>query len=44
VQRSGWGVVRELDDGGDPAPSVRAVVIAGGRELVNARTAFLERF
>jgi hypothetical protein len=29
---------------GDPAPTVRAVVIAGGRELVNARTAFLERF
>ena len=31
VQRSGWCVVRELGDGGgDPAPGVRAIVIAGG--------------
>ena len=45
MQRSGWGVIRELDDGGrDPAPGVRALVITGGRELVNARAAFLERF
>jgi hypothetical protein len=35
VQRSGRTVVGELDNGcGDPAPGVRAVVIAGGRELV----------
>ena len=29
--------------GGDPAPGVRAIVIAGGHELVNAFTAFFER-
>jgi hypothetical protein len=45
VQRSGRCVVRELGDGGgDPAPGVRAVVIADGRELVNARAAFVKRF
>jgi hypothetical protein len=45
VQRSGRCVVRELGDGGgDPAPGVGAVVIADGREFVNARAAFVERF
>ena len=32
-----------LDGGGDPAPGVRAGVIAVGRELVGARDALLER-
>jgi len=34
----------QADDGGDPALSVRAIVIAGGLELVDAAGAFLERF
>src|ERR1700757_3871119 len=45
VQRSGRGGVGELFDGnGDPAPGVRPVVIAAGRELVGARDALFERF
>src|ERR1700757_1588929 len=45
VQRSGRRGVGELLDGnGDPAPGVRAVVIAAGRELVGARDALFERF
>jgi hypothetical protein len=45
VQRSGRRGVGELNDrGGDPAPGVGAIVIAGGRELVNAQVALLERF
>jgi hypothetical protein len=45
VHWSGRRVVRQLDDGGgDPAPGVRAIVIAGGRELVNACATFLKRF
>jgi hypothetical protein len=45
VQRSGrWGVGELNDRSGDPAPGVRAIVIAGGRELVSAQVALLERF
>jgi hypothetical protein len=45
MQWSGWFVVRELNDGGgDPAPGIRTLVIAGGSELVDARAAFLKRF
>src|SRR5262245_60996604 len=45
VQRSGWRGVGELLDGSDdPAPGVRAGVIAVGRELVGARDALFERF
>jgi hypothetical protein len=45
VDRAGWGGVGELPDGiRNPAPDRHAVVIAGGCELVNARSAFLERF
>jgi hypothetical protein len=45
VQWSGWCAVRELDDGGrDPAPGIRALVIAGDGELVNTRVAYVERF
>jgi hypothetical protein len=44
VQRSGRCVVRELGNGGgDPAPGARAIVVAGGRELVKAGTANLKR-
>jgi hypothetical protein len=43
MQRSGWYVVSELnDDGRDPAPRGRGVVIAFGCELVGARGALLE--
>jgi hypothetical protein len=45
VQRSGRCGVGELNDrAGDPAPGVGALVIAGGRELVDAPVAFLECF
>jgi hypothetical protein len=45
VQRSRRCGVGELNDrGGDAAPGVSAVVIAGGRELVDAQIALLERF
>jgi hypothetical protein len=45
VQRSGWCVIRELNDaGGDPASGIRTLVIAGGSELVNVRAAFLKSF
>jgi hypothetical protein len=37
------GVGELLNGGGDPAPSVSAVVIAVGRELVDAVAALLER-
>ena len=44
VQRSGRrGVGQLLNGGGDPAPGVRAGVIAARRELVDARDALLER-
>ena len=44
VQRSGRrGVGELLDGGGDPAPGVRACVIAIRRELAGARYALLER-
>ena len=43
MRRSGRRLVGELDDGGrDPAPGLGTIVIALGRELVNARGAFLE--
>jgi hypothetical protein len=45
VERSGRCRVGELlNRRGDPAPGVRAVVIAVGRELVGPRGALLERF
>jgi hypothetical protein len=44
VQRSGRCRVGELSDGGrDPTPGIGAIVIAGGRELVNPQVALLER-
>src|SRR5215831_15211354 len=44
VQRSWWNCIgKPLDGSGDPAPGIGTVVIAGGRELVNARAAFLKR-
>jgi len=44
VRRPGRRGVGELLDGRrDPAPGVGAIVIAGGRELVNAQVALLER-
>ena len=44
MQRSGRrGVGELLDGGGDPAPGVRACVIAIRRELAGARYALLER-
>ena len=44
MQRSGRrGVGELLDGGGDPAPGVRASVIAVGRELIGARDALLKR-
>ena len=37
-------LVGELEDGGrDPAPSGRAIVVAGGRELISSSDSFLER-
>ena len=45
VQRSGRCGVGELNErAGDPAPGVSAVVIAGGRELLDAPIGLLERF
>ena len=45
MQRSGRCRVGELLNGGcDPAPGVRAVMIAVGREFVGPRGALLERF
>src|ERR1700730_4816552 len=45
VQRSGRrGVGELLDGGGDPAPGIDAIVIAGGHELVDAPVALLEHF
>jgi hypothetical protein len=45
MQRSGrYGVGELLNGRGDPAPGVRAVVIAVGRKLVGPRGALLERF
>ena len=45
VQRSGRRGVGELLDGDrDPAPGVRAVVIAAGRERIDPHSALLERF
>src|SRR5215467_8176815 len=45
VDRSWRRRVGELNDRrGDPAPGVRAVVIAVSRELLGARGALLERF
>jgi hypothetical protein len=44
VNRAGRVCIDELPDGvRDPAPDGHTVVIAGRRELVNARGAFLER-
>ena len=44
VDRAGRDLVGELDDGvHDPAPCGRAVVVAGGHELVSSSGAFLER-
>ena len=44
VHQPGRCCVRELPDGvGNPAPSHRAVVIAGGRKLVGTRGALFER-
>ena len=45
MQRSGRCRVGELlNRGRDPAPGVRTIVIAVGRELVSPRGALLERF
>jgi hypothetical protein len=45
VQRSWWNCIGELlDSSGNPAPGVGTVVIADGRELVNAPAAFIEGF
>ena len=45
MKRSGRRSVGELlDGGGNPAPGVSAVVIAGGREVIDAPVALLERF
>ena len=45
MQRSRRRGVRELNDRrGDPAPGIRAVVIAVSRELVGPRGALFERF
>jgi len=44
VDRAGRDLVGELDDGvHDPAPCGRAVVVAGGRELISSSDSFLER-
>ena len=45
VQRSGRrGVGELLVGGGDPAPGIDAIVIAGGCEFVDAPVVLLERF
>jgi len=44
VDRAGRDLVGELDDGvHDPTPCGRAVVVAGGRELISSSDSFLER-
>ena len=44
VRRSRWRGVGELNDRGEyPAPGIGAVVITVGRQLVDARAAFLKR-
>ena len=44
VDRAGRGLVGELGDGvRDQAPGGRAVLVAGGRELIGSSDAFVER-
>src|SRR6516225_3099566 len=44
MDRAGRGLIGELPNGiRDPAPGHHAVIIPGGRELVGASGAFLER-